>query len=90
MASAHPSAPFFLLRSSNIFMQILNDVVTKSIKIVIFPLWAAFNKIILCEDVRLEGFNGQIWLQRILPLVNLFIDFLFSLCNNLMMSSQNQ
>ena len=37
LASTHPFAPFYILRSSTLFMQILNDVVTKSMKIVIFP-----------------------------------------------------
>ena len=37
LASTHPSAPFAILRSSTLFMQLLNDVVTKSMKIVIFP-----------------------------------------------------
>ena len=82
LASTHPSAPFCHLRTSTIFMQLLNDVVTKSIIFVIFPWWAPFNKVILKEDVTLEGFQGQIWLQCILPLLYLFLDFLFSLSNN--------
>ena len=37
LASTPPFAPFFSLRSSTLFMQLLNDVVTKSMKVVIFP-----------------------------------------------------
>ena len=37
LASTHPSAPFCIQGSSTLFMQLLNDVVTKSMKIVIFP-----------------------------------------------------
>ena len=43
LALAHPSAHFRILKSSIFIMQILNEFVTKSMKIGIFRLWAAFN-----------------------------------------------
>ena len=89
LASAHPSAHFKILKSSIFIKQILNEVDTKSMKIVIFRWWATFNELIYWKNVQLEGFKCHVWLQPVLPLISGLLNLLFSLCNYKMNSSQN-
>ena len=70
--------------------QLFHEVVTESMKMEIFRCWAPFNQLIFCKNEPVEGFKGQMWMQRILSLFSVFLDFLFSLSNYKMTSSQNQ